>query len=174
MKFWVQGCPDVHVPLFVVPINYTVSCLGGIPLWPLETWSRESQTLEWAIKELHSLPFLCRHFAIELCEATGEVMLCECDRKQIRWALTALILHCWTANVRRQTSYVQTIVCVRKRESGLGFIGLRAYLWFCVCHLSMFICMNAQCNMCQDIQGFGGCWDKFTLVHSTFTLYCAL
>lgn len=28
-----------------------------------------------------------------------------CDRKQMRCALTALLCHCWMANVRSQTAY---------------------------------------------------------------------
>lgn len=80
---------------------------------------------EWAIKELLSLSFLCRHFAIEPYGVTGGFMLCDCDRKQMRCTLTALLFHYWTANVRIQTAYVQARV--RDGSRGCVLLGLRMY-----------------------------------------------
>lgn len=52
-------------------------------------------------------------------------MLCECDRKQMRCALTAPLCHCWTANVSSQTAYVQSDKS--RSLSGLCVMALRAY-----------------------------------------------
>lgn len=88
----------------------------------------------WAIKELLFLSFLCRHVAIDLYGVTGGLMLCECDRKQMRCALTALLRHCWTANVRSQTAYAHNDKSWKER-SGLSFMGFR--LNTCAYHLSV-------------------------------------
>lgn len=80
--------------------------------WKLK--AKDSAAFGWAIKELS---FLGRHVAIELYRVTGGLMLC--DRKQMRCALTALLCHCWMANVRSQTAYAHDgkslgcAVCVR-------------------------------------------------------------
>lgn len=125
----------------------------------LKVQAKMLAAIDWAIKELLFLSFLCRLFAIELYGVTGGLMLCECDRKQMRCALTAPLHHCWTANVRSQTAYVQDD---RREERGVWamFYGFESVyvsvicLWvrqMCTCSTIWIACWNSQ----QVIQAAG-------------------
>lgn len=92
-------------------------------------------------------------------------MLCECDRKQMRCALTALLRHCWMANVRSQTAYAHDDKSWKER-SGLKFMGFR--LNICAYHLSVCFdrCahvynMNSMLEYPASYSGLQGAKKKF-------------
>lgn len=119
--------------------------------------------IDWAIKELLFLSFLRRLFAIELYGVTGGLMPCECDRKQMRCALTAPLHHCWTANVRSQTACVQDD---KREERGVWamFYGFESVYVSVIC-LWLW-------QMCTCLTIWIACWNIPQVIQGAGTFYC--